>query len=59
MLQVVKGISNVSAMNAMHNIRLSNEVNQLTSIIKQQNSMISHLASEMTEIKNSLGLQKK
>ena len=59
MIQVVKDISNISAMNAMHNIRLSSEINQLTSIVKQQNTLLRDLTSEVTELKQIIGVKRK
>ena len=56
MIQVVKDISNISAMNAMHNIRLTSEVNQLTSIVNQQNTLLRNMASDMNELKKVIGL---
>ena len=59
MLQLMKDVSNTSAMTAMHNIRMSNEMNQLTSIVKQQNIMLRDLASEIKELKDFVGVKNK
>ena len=51
--------SNISAMNSIHNIRLSSEINQLKSIVKQQNTLLRDLTSEVTELRQIIGVKRK